>query len=59
MLPDGLSGPEHPEWGNWGGRFRRSGRGKEYIPAEDERDGRWHEIIIAVRRDNGGGSGPG
>jgi len=35
VLPDGLSDPEHPEWGHWGGRFRRSGRGNEYIPAED------------------------
>ncbi len=39
LLPDGLSDPEHPEWGNWGGRFRRSGRGKEYVPTEDLRDG--------------------
>ncbi|MBN2270343.1 MAG: DUF1593 domain-containing protein, partial [Sedimentisphaerales bacterium] len=35
VLPDGLSDPEHPEWGNWGGRFQKSGRGGEYIPAED------------------------
>ena len=35
VLPDGLSDPEHPEWGNWGGRFRPNGRGNEYIPAED------------------------
>jgi len=40
VLPDGLSEPDHPEWGNWGGRFRRSGRGNEYVPAEDIRDGR-------------------
>ena len=39
VLPDGLSDPEHPEWGNWGGRFRRSGRGNEYVPAEDSMDG--------------------
>ncbi|MBL7038241.1 MAG: DUF1593 domain-containing protein [Pirellulaceae bacterium] len=38
VLPDGLSDPEHPEWGNWGGRFRRSGRGNEYVPAEDLMD---------------------
>jgi hypothetical protein len=40
VLPDGLSDPERPEWGNWGGRFRRSGRGNEYIPTEDLLDGR-------------------
>jgi len=35
VLPDGLSDPEHPEWGNWGGRFKRSGKGNEYVPALD------------------------
>jgi len=40
VLPNGLSDPEHPEWCNWGGRFRRSGRGSEYVPAEDWRGGR-------------------
>jgi hypothetical protein len=35
VLPNGLSDPERPEWGNWGGRFRPSGSGKEFIPAED------------------------
>jgi len=35
VLPNGLSDPEHPEWGNWGGRFVASGRGSEYLPAED------------------------
>jgi len=39
-LPDGLSDPEHPEWGNWGGRFRRSGRGMEYVDAADRWGGR-------------------
>ena len=39
VLPDGLSDPVRPRWGNWGGRFRESGRGKEYLPAEDLRDG--------------------
>ncbi|MFW6163922.1 MAG: nucleoside hydrolase-like domain-containing protein [Planctomycetota bacterium] len=39
VLPDGLSDPEHPEWGNWGGRFRPSGRGREYVGAADDRDG--------------------
>jgi hypothetical protein len=35
VLPDGLSDPEQPGWGNWGGRFRPSGYGNEFIPAED------------------------
>ncbi|MHC4177762.1 MAG: DUF1593 domain-containing protein, partial [Planctomycetota bacterium] len=35
VLPIGLSDPEHPEWGNWGGRFRPSGYATEFIPAED------------------------
>ena len=27
FLPTGLSDPEHPEWGCWGGRFQPAGRG--------------------------------
>src|SRR5205814_23227 len=27
FLPTGLSDPAHPDWGGWGGRFRRAGRG--------------------------------
>ena len=49
MLPNGLSDPEHPEWGNWGGRFRRSGRGNEFIPAEDLRNGR-RDLFHSVDR---------
>ena len=40
VLPDGLSDPEHPEWGNWGGRFRRSGKGVEYVDSADAWGGR-------------------
>ena len=40
VLPDGLSDPEHPEWGNWGGRFRRSGKGLEYVDDADQWGGR-------------------
>jgi len=40
VLPDGLSDPEHPEWGNWGGRFKPSGRGREYVPDADIERGR-------------------
>lgn len=39
VLPNGLSDPEHPEWGNWGGRFQPNGRGREYLPVADLRDG--------------------
>lgn len=35
LVPNGLSDPEQPEHGNWGGRFVRSGRGHEYVPAKD------------------------
>ncbi|MBC8868259.1 MAG: DUF1593 domain-containing protein [Planctomycetes bacterium] len=34
FLPTGLSDPSHPEWGGWGGRFRRTGRGL-FRDAED------------------------
>lgn len=34
FLPNGLSDPEHPEWGGWGGRFRRVSRGL-YRDAQD------------------------
>ena len=49
VLPEGLSDPEHPEWGNWGGRFRRSSRGNEYIPAEDRNDGRL-DMLYTIHR---------
>ena len=52
VLPDGLSDPEHPEWGNWGGRFRPSGQGAEYVPAADRQRGRAnpHYTIYRWRR---------
>jgi hypothetical protein len=34
FLPTGLSDPSHPEWGGWGGRFRRDRRGL-FRDAED------------------------
>jgi hypothetical protein len=34
FLPNGLSDPDHPEWGGWGGRFRRV-RDRYYQDAED------------------------
>lgn len=42
VLPNGLSDPAHPEWGGWGGRFRPSGRGNEYVDAADTWEGRRH-----------------
>jgi hypothetical protein len=35
VLPNGLSDPEYPEYGGWGGRFRHD-TGGHYIDAEDE-----------------------
>ncbi len=35
VLPNGLSDPEQPQWGNWGGRFRNSGYANEFTPADD------------------------
>ena len=49
VLPDGLSDPEHPEWGNWGGRFQPSGHGREYIPAQDLRDGT-PDLLYTIHR---------
>jgi len=49
VLPDGLSDPEHPEWGNWGGRFQRSGQGNEYIPAEDRMRERF-DMLYTIHR---------
>ncbi|MHC4402169.1 MAG: nucleoside hydrolase-like domain-containing protein [Planctomycetota bacterium] len=49
VLPNGLSDPERPEWGNWGGRFRPSGRGREFVPAEDLIDGR-PDVLYTVHR---------
>jgi len=49
LLPNGLSDPEHPEWGNWGGRFRRSGRGHEYVAAEDLHQGQ-PDMLYTIHR---------
>ena len=49
VLPNGLSDPEHPEWGNWGGRFRPSGRGREYVAAEDLMDGK-PDMLYTIHR---------
>ncbi len=49
VLPDGLSDPEHPEWGNWGGRFKPSGRGREYVPDVDIERGRRSPLYSIYR----------
>jgi len=41
FLPTGLSDPEHPEWGSWGGRFVHRERGL-YRDAADMVDGQTH-----------------
>lgn len=49
ILPNGLSDPMHPEWGNWGGRFKKSGRGNEYVDAVDLWNGQ-HDSRLTVAR---------
>lgn len=49
LLPNGLSDPEHPEQGNWGGRFVRSGKGHEYLPARDILDGQ-RDLLYTIHR---------
>ena len=49
VLPDGLSDPQHPRWGNWGGRFKPSGRGREFIPDPDLRRGK-RDLLYAIHR---------
>jgi len=49
VLPNGLSDPMHPEWGNWGGRFRQSGRGNEYIDAVDLWQGQRDSRLTVAR----------
>ncbi len=49
ILPNSLSDPMHPEWGNWGGRFKKSGRGNEYVDAVDLWKGQ-HDSRLTVAR---------
>lgn len=49
VLANGLSDPEKPAWGNWGGRFRPSGRGAEYVPATDISGGR-RDMLYTIHR---------
>jgi cellulose-binding protein len=49
VLPNGLSDPEYPGWGNWGGRFQSSGFANEFIPAEDIMDGKL-DLLYSIHR---------
>jgi len=49
VLPLGLTDPEHPEWGGWGGRFRPSGRGREYRDATDTVGGKTSSLATIYR----------
>lgn len=49
LLPNGLSDPEHPGQGNWGGRFARSGRGHEYLPVPDLLNGK-PDLLYSIHR---------
>jgi hypothetical protein len=55
FLPNGLSDPDHPEWGNWGGRFRHI-RNRYYNDAREGRESvfRWRpdfQADFAARMD--------
>jgi hypothetical protein len=55
FLPNGLGDPEHPEWGGWGGRFRRL-TGNLYNDAPEGRESvyRWRPAFqndFAARMD--------
>jgi hypothetical protein len=50
VLPNGLSDPEHPTWGSWGGRFRPSGRGHEFVDAADSHLGHRPDPMWTVAR---------
>ncbi len=50
LLPNGLSDPEHPDWGSWGGRFRPSGRGREFRDAPDLLDDRRRDPRFTIAR---------
>ena len=55
FLPNGLSDPDHPEWGSWGGRFeldpkRGGGRSRIYRDAPDIVDGEKPDPRAAVWR---------
>jgi len=41
FLESGLSDPEHPEWGSWGGRFQRKA-GLLFVDASDDMSGQRH-----------------
>lgn len=49
VLANGLSDPDRPEWGNWGGRFLPSGYGREFIPTYDLKNGQ-PDLLYSIHR---------
>lgn len=49
VVPNGLSDPDHPEWGNWGGRFQRDGERKHWLPAYDQMQGK-PDMLFTIHR---------
>jgi hypothetical protein len=47
LIPNGLSSPEHPNWGSWGGRFE--GEENRYFDAKDEVKGEISEKAAVYR----------
>ncbi len=52
LIPNGLSDPEHPEWGGWGGRyelykpdFAKLKKGSSGVPFEPETREIWTNAI--------------
>jgi hypothetical protein len=49
FLPAGLNDPARPEWGSWGGRFRRVGKGNMFRDATDTVGGTTHARVTVWR----------
>ncbi len=49
VLSHGLSDPEQPSWGNWGGRFGPTGSGHSFEPVPDLRDGK-EDLLYPIQR---------
>ncbi len=50
VLRTGLSDPEAPHWGSWGGRFVYARAGSEFLPAGDRRAGGRPDVAYTIRR---------
>lgn len=49
VVRNGLSDPQAPSWGNWGGRFRYRGGGTEYVDAVDSWKGEKSSLATVYR----------